>query len=212
MQELRIQIVSPDWSKKAYDKIQEFYNKHRDEGNSIRDPEVLMKTIEDNKAYLITDNKTECLLGVSFCFANGDGDFTESGGTRIIKTGYGLQTIISFVKTMHEFMRDPPKYEYYCVIKEKNKKSISNMTDACLIDWKPSQALLDLRQHSPLEGRHFFVMPKKQLPTVRDLLLDIVDDPIIESKYGGPPIKLIFDIGIITSGTLTRDTTFDHLY
>jgi hypothetical protein len=112
---------------------------------------------------------------------------------------------------MHEFMRDPPTYEYYCVIKEKNQDSIDNMREACLVEWRPDQRLLDLRLHSPLEGRHFFVLPKVNLANVRDKLLDIVENPVLTSKYGTEALRVDFDIGIIKSGTLSRDTPFDHL-
>ena len=111
---------------------------------------------------------------------------------------------------MHEFMRDPPVYEYYCVIKEKNKDSIDNMAEACFVEWQPPKSLLDLRVHKSTDGRHFFVLPKNNLGIIRDRLLDIVDNPVVTCKHGDPPIKIDFDIGIIKSGTLKRDTSFGH--
>ena len=62
MQELRIHIVSPEWAEDEYQRIEEFYKKNRHIGNSIRDPEELMKSIEDNKAFMITDKANGNLL------------------------------------------------------------------------------------------------------------------------------------------------------
>lgn len=214
MQVLRIHTVSPEWAEETYDEIQYFYKENRDKFNTIRDEEVLLKAIRDHNAFLVSDKEHGEMYGVSFCFPQGDGKFIETGGTNINKKkrGYRLQVVLSHVKVMHIFIKDPPTHDYYCVIKNNNGDSIRNMLEACFVEWEPTEELLELRKNSPLEGKHFYKLPRDKLTDVKHKLLYLIKNPIIPHSRGlAPPIKVEFDVGIITSGAFTEDTTFDHL-
>jgi hypothetical protein len=184
MKGLKIRIAASEWASEEYARIQAFYEKNRDEGNAVRDPEVLIKTVEDNKAYLIEESDSKELVGVSLCFSLGDGDYTESGGTRIIFRGYRLQAVINLVAALHEFMRDPPQYEYYSVVADWNETSFQTLLSIGFQRWEPDAALIRLIGSEPKEGKSFYRLPRSSLNAMRDRLFDIVDAGTLPDRNG----------------------------
>lgn len=208
MARLRIRIASEEWASREFEAIQKFYQERWHNGNVIRDPRVLMQSILDNKAYLLENADNDELLGVSFCFSLGNGEYTESGGTRIEYSGYRLQRVVNIVKVMHEFMRDPPRREYYTIIADWNRRSFENMMAIGFEKWVPDDELISLIGSTPKEGKTFYRLPKEALSSVRDRLLDIVEVGTLSGKPPLPSVSIEFDIGIIRDGRLTRDTEF----
>lgn len=208
MPQLRIRIAAAEWASEEYARIQAFYAENRDAGNAIRDPEVLLRALTDNKAYLIEEKGSKNLVGVSICFSVGDGEYTESGGTRIIFNGYRLQQVINLVAALHEFMRDPPQKEYYSVVSDSNTPSIRSLLAVGFQKWQPDASLIHLIGSEPKEGKSFYRLPRAALNPMRDRLLDMVGDGGVRGKKGQNLLPIEFDIGIIRDGRLTRSTEF----
>lgn len=208
MKRLRVRIGSSEMTESELERIQSFYEKHRHEGNAIRDPDILRRAIRDNKSYIIEDIDNEEIVGLSFCFVLGDGLYTESGGTRIVLGGYRLQRVINYVAAMHEFLLDPPEYEYYSIVADWNAPSFGNLLAIGFERWAPDAELVRLINVMPREGKSFYRLPREALPQIRDNLLDIVENPLLPGKAELEPVSIEFDIVIIKAKVLTRQTKF----
>jgi hypothetical protein len=130
--ELRLHFASPSWAQEDFNRIQRFYTSNPHNGLSIRDPQALLQAIEDNKALLITDKSSKELVGVSLIFSIGDAEYSELGGVRITKEGYGLQVPCMLAICIHEYMMDPPKLDTYAVVDSWNEASIKGCTRSFL--------------------------------------------------------------------------------
>lgn len=120
-------------------RIVDFYtlNGHQ----KIADPLKLrsyIKAIEDNKAFYIDDENGE-MVSNSFCFPFCDGSYTETGGTRVILNGFGLQIILLSARVVSEYLVNTPEV-IFCVT-SNNERSNRNIEKSGFEKWLPPSEL-----------------------------------------------------------------------
>jgi hypothetical protein len=170
-------------------KVLHFYAQHSHPNLKARGDEAMIQAArEDRKLVLVLDGSE--VVGAAATFEHLDGDYHEAGAARIIINGYGLQKVLVWARTIHTFLMDPPRGEYFSVVRDTEGADAQRSKTALLkCGFEPwSDVPAEVRALKQ-PGRAFFRLPREALVEHAKDLLD-VRGAHRTSSTGQSPIQL----------------------
>lgn len=187
-----------------YAQIYDFYESNRHTFNAERDPMVLLDSLRNGSAVYIL-NPDEEIVASSLTFRYGS-RHTETGGTRVIKNGFGLQRVMKWYQVVNDHLFRPPEGIYFAVVAKDNAASKANIERCGFIETEISEEFLfDLGiADSSLGEKAVFSFDDKQLPYISEQLLAVHREPVIKNKRSGEEIVLRIEGNLCRNAGLVK--------
>lgn len=183
------------------DVITRFYEENRHEGNRVRDPLEMIRSISEKKFFFINDNAGS-IVAAGGCFSSGV--HREVGATRVIKNGFGFQRILHYIRTVSEFFWDPPAGKYFTVIASWNKASITNTIRCFFSEFTPDKCFMTQihKDNSQNVTKRFFYLSPDMVRKHAELIIRLDNQPVISNKNTGENVQLYIDVPLIRHSNL----------
>jgi hypothetical protein len=107
----------------------------------------------------------------------------EAGGARVVLGGFGLQNLLNYARSVHDYVLDPMRKGYFAVAKDtpEAKRTNENIVAAGFEPWQPDPELAAYKRSHQKDDdpRAFYLLPRDALPAHARALLDLDLNPFL---------------------------------
>lgn len=196
------------WKSEEASRILDYYEKHKHDGNRVRDPIDIINSLKVGAFYVIEDDQANP-AGASASFGTFN-KYVEAGGTRVTKEGFGFQKVFHWVRLIDFALFQTEDSVYFSVVADWNKQSISNIENSGFEQWKPTKPELALigkltEDSEAVGGILFYKQDGGVTPKVERAALNLLylhENPVIKSRHVDETISLTLDVPLVNNNGL----------
>jgi hypothetical protein len=149
-----------------------FYGQNPSQYVRERDPDLLKAAIGRSSVLLVEDENGS-IFGSCVQISHGDGQYSETGGVRVLINGFGLQAVMMGICALNEYIFSPPTDGMFAITAADNEASIKNIQRAGFLPDIPDSQLLGKIGYTGQfpDSKRFFRFQREAATKVRDTLL-----------------------------------------
>jgi hypothetical protein len=188
--ELRVRAVRP----RDISKVKEFFRQNQTHPPITRDLAAIIDAHEPQGGYVVEDTRTTQIVAAGASCAHCDGRFVEIGEAVVRWKGYGLQRLLTQIRTVKSLAMTNEDVDLFCIVEPGKGNLKDRMRQLGFKDWTtPAQELINDLARQGHMGGDYMIFDSTCVEAHRQGLLAILRSPVLHHVGTGELSNIFLD-------------------
>jgi len=175
--------------------VEGFYKQHQPHNLVARDLGALMRASELQRLYMVEETREKQIVAAGACCAHCDGRFVEVGGAVVRWKGYGLQRLLTHIRTVQSLAMTFSDVQVFCIVDAAQTSLKGRMSALGFAPWgqPPRELIGDLAEQGH-SGGDYLLFATERVEEHRQRLLELARSGVVRHIGTGTAACVSLDI------------------